>query len=262
MMRSRHLVAASPARRVGVALPTALAAVLCGGSVLAIVVSGALALDDGGPVALRLPVSQAPPGAEATTDSAADTTASAASGAAATSTASVIPPAGPLRDGRGVVPTVVRPSLPTMAPTAEEHSIAMPGGGGGAAAVPASDRAMLGSGRAELGFDRVIAAAVPSPVTLGRGTRLSTVRLSTVRLSTVRLSTVRLPTVRVSGPEGSALRGSAAAGLPAARVSVFAAPVSRSGPKLAGRRAAAGRSASRRRHRSHQRGRRRSSCRS
>ena len=112
MTRSRRPASVPPGRRAGLALPTVLAAVVCGGAVLAIAVTGAIALDAEGPVlyegrqpwAIRMPAAFAPPAA------------------------------------------LPQPDV-SAAVTAPDHSIAVHGGGFDSEQVPPADRGPLGTPR-------------------------------------------------------------------------------------------------------------------
>jgi hypothetical protein len=174
MMRSRYLFSVWPERRSGLAAPTFVAAIACGGSVLAIAATGAVALDSSEPVAVGLPAVIPADGAAAGPGASGGRRAS--DGSSATPSAggifslgSAIPPAGTRHVGtraprrpRPVSPTravIAAGTVPTPAATAVVHSIAVLGGGFDTLPVPPADRGPLTA-------PRVIAAADPTVIVL------------------------------------------------------------------------------------------------
>jgi hypothetical protein len=175
-MRSRHLVAAPPSRRAGLAFPTVLAALVCGGSVLAIAVSGSFALDGSDPV-IALPgpltgvsvVDPAGPAGSAGSAGGPDSgsrrgvTADVTGGPAPTGPgqeASAIPPTGPLRAGARRPATAGAKAAPVPpAATAVDHAIVVHGGG-------FDDSPVVPADRGPLTAPRVVAAAAPTVIVL------------------------------------------------------------------------------------------------
>src|SRR4051794_9363248 len=145
MVRSRQRGPGTATSRPGVLLPAVLAAFVCGGSVLAIAVTGTVALDGGGPVAIRIPSG---PSAGAAGPSGPGRPAQVPGpGAAATTSQVGIGDDGRPRDRPA---TAVRVRVP-LAPTARDHTIAVRGG--------EFDGPQARVGRGSLASPQVVAAA-------------------------------------------------------------------------------------------------------
>ena len=170
-MRSRYPAPPSPERWSGLAVPTLVAAVACGGSVFAIAATGAVALERP-----ELPTVTLPAGAAAE-DPGARGGPAAPSTVDVTSLGSAIPPAGTRRHRtrshhrpHPAAPTravIAAGAVPTPAATGVVHSIAVEGGGFDGRPVPPADRGPLTAPRVVAAADPTVVVLDPTPTASG-----------------------------------------------------------------------------------------------